>query len=150
MVQSSFQRISFLATTKGCSFLNQISPTELGLCVNLQILRVHRTDITGTMPREVCTLRDKFLCSNDGTGVLYADCGPNNGTTDPFLQCACCSDNVINLHSLSRCHRHHHHITLLEPFNIGCSFVTQSQHFSDHLTLVRHYQHPKHTHHKPP
>ena len=46
----------------------------------------------GRMPREVCLSRDKFLGSDSGTGVLYADCGPNNGTADPFLKCDCCSD----------------------------------------------------------
>ena len=30
----------------------------------------------GRMPREVCLSRDKFLGSDSGTGVLYADCGP--------------------------------------------------------------------------
>ena len=68
-------------------------PTELGLCKDLQVFRVHRTQISGTMPLEVCKLRDKMLNDADGsTGVLYADCRPNDRYGDPFLKCDCCSD----------------------------------------------------------
>ena len=69
-----------------------LSPTEIGLCDSLQIMRIHRTNIEGTMPQEVCTLRDKFLNSESGTGVLYSDCRPNNRTGNPFVKCECCSD----------------------------------------------------------
>lgn len=69
------------------------SPTELGLCEKLEVVRVHRTDISGTMPLEVCKLRDLSLNSATGTtGVLYADCRPNDRTGDPFLKCDCCDN----------------------------------------------------------
>lgn len=105
-------------------------PTELGLCENLckfasaqhvlphspahevssawfihetAVLRIHKTDITGTVPVEVCELREKKLYSEVG-GVFYADCSPNtvsitgcDPTTglckeDPFIVCDCCTD----------------------------------------------------------
>jgi len=67
-------------------------PTELGLCEKLQVVRIHKTNIAGSMPREVCMLRDKTLNNEEGTGVLYSDCRPNNRTGDPFFECDCCSD----------------------------------------------------------
>jgi len=74
-------------------FSYRTSPTELGLCEKLEVVRVHRTDISGTMPLEVCKLRDLSLNSATGTtGVLYADCRPNDRTGDPFLKCDCCDN----------------------------------------------------------
>ena len=75
-----------------CLNYHLYSPTELGLCEKLEVLRVHRTNIAGTMPQEICMLRDKKLNNEDNTGVLYSDCRPNNRTKDPFLKCDCCSD----------------------------------------------------------
>ena len=72
-------------------FKKTCSPTELGLCEKLEVLRVHRTNMNGTMPQEICLLRDKQL-NSETMGVLYSDCRPNNRTGDPFLKCDCCSD----------------------------------------------------------
>jgi hypothetical protein len=67
-------------------------PSDLGNCTKLKVLRLHRTNLKGSMPREVCMLRDKALNSEEGVGVLYADCRPNNRTGDPMVQCDCCTD----------------------------------------------------------
>lgn len=72
--------------------LNLFSPTELGLCEKLEIVRVHRTNIGGSMPREVCQLRDKSLNSDTNTGVLYSDCALDNSTSAPYMRCDCCTD----------------------------------------------------------
>ena len=69
-----------------------LSPTEMGQLEKLEILRIHRTNIAGKMPWEVCMLRNMNLNNEEGTGVLYSDCRPNNKTGDPFLKCDCCSD----------------------------------------------------------
>ena len=53
---------------------------------------MHQTQITGTIPDDLCLLRDKNLNSESGTGILYADCRPNNRTEEPFVSCSCCSD----------------------------------------------------------
>jgi len=53
---------------------------------------MHQTQITGTIPDELCLLRDKKLNSESNMGILYADCRPNNKTEDPFVTCSCCSD----------------------------------------------------------
>ncbi len=66
-------------------------PTELGLCEDLIMVRLHQTNIAGTMPMSICKLRDSTLFSNTN-GILYADCRPNNRTGEPFVICDCCSD----------------------------------------------------------
>lgn len=67
-------------------------PPELGNCTKLKVLRLHRTNLIGTMPRQICMLRDKNLNSENGVGVLYADCRPDNKTNPPRVECNCCSD----------------------------------------------------------
>jgi len=67
-------------------------PPDLGNCTKLKVLRLHRTELKGSMPREVCMLRDRDLNSEQGVGVLYADCRPNNKTEEPRVQCDCCTD----------------------------------------------------------
>jgi len=67
-------------------------PNELGNCTQLTNVRLHRTNLTGTMPMSVCLLRDKFLNNKANTGVLYADCRPYNRTGVPWLKCGCCTD----------------------------------------------------------
>lgn len=67
-------------------------PPSLGNCTKLKVLRLHRTNLKGTMPREVCVLRDNDLNSEEGVGVLYADCRPSNRTGEPMVQCDCCTD----------------------------------------------------------
>uniref|UniRef100_A0A7S2PFU2 Disease resistance R13L4/SHOC-2-like LRR domain-containing protein n=2 Tax=Skeletonema marinoi TaxID=267567 RepID=A0A7S2PFU2_9STRA len=67
-------------------------PSDLGNCTKLKVLRLHRTELKGSMPREVCMLRDKDLNNENGVGVLYADCRPNNRTEEPRVQCDCCTD----------------------------------------------------------
>mmetsp|Transcript_12391 Transcript_12391/g.26946 ORF Transcript_12391/g.26946 Transcript_12391/m.26946 type:complete len:675 (-) Transcript_12391:1237-3261(-) len=67
-------------------------PSEIGQCEALSVLHMHQTKITGTIPDDLCLLRDKNLNSESGTGILYADCRPNNRTEDPFVSCSCCSD----------------------------------------------------------
>ena len=54
------------------------------------IVHIHKTNIEGRSPRELCALRDKEL---HGTGgVFYSDCRPDNKTKDPYFRCDCCTD----------------------------------------------------------
>ena len=55
-------------------------------------LHIHKTNIKGPAPMEVCLLRNKNLNNEYNAGVFYADCRPNNKTQDPFFACECCSD----------------------------------------------------------
>merc|ERR1712194_725697 len=65
-------------------------PTEIGRCEKLAIVHIHKTNIEGRSPRELCALRDKEL---HGTGgVFYSDCRPDNKTKDPYFRCDCCTD----------------------------------------------------------
>jgi len=60
-------------------------PTELGRIAALQDLTAYYTDLTGTMPVEVCALRNNVLQK------LTADCAGEN----PILQCSfpdCCTE----------------------------------------------------------
>jgi hypothetical protein len=81
--------LTHISSYHHCIF--HFSPTELGLCEKLEMLRIHGTNIEGKMPVEICMLRDKSLNSAKA-GALYADCRPNNRTGEPFLICDCCSD----------------------------------------------------------
>lgn len=56
------------------------------------VLHIHQTQIQGTVPDEVCLLRDQSLNSEANRGIFYADCRPNNKTGAPYLECKCCSD----------------------------------------------------------
>lgn len=67
-------------------------PTEIGRCENLAVLHIHKTNIKGKSPNELCALRDKNLNNDNGRGVFYSDCRPDNRTNDPYFACHCCSD----------------------------------------------------------
>jgi hypothetical protein len=60
--------------------------------------------INGSVPDEICDLRNKNLFPGDlGKEVLKADCSPDNVTNAPFIFCAsgCC--NVCCDHTTGQC-----------------------------------------------
>ncbi|KAL7483290.1 hypothetical protein ACHAW6_008941 [Cyclotella cf. meneghiniana] len=68
-------------------------PTELGLCKNLKILQIQKTQLSGTVPQEVCALCEKKLNldNNWNSYFFWADCLRNNKTLPPYFDCGCCS-----------------------------------------------------------
>jgi hypothetical protein len=93
-------------------------PSELGLCQNLSTLckllslamlsilplirwvfdfteeiQLYNTELTGIIPMEICSLRNKKLNIEYAWSSNYfqADCLLNNGTLPPSLDCSCCS-----------------------------------------------------------
>lgn len=73
--------------------LSFCSLTLIILLPQIAMLRIHKTYIEGSSPRELCMLRDKKLNSEDpNKGVFYADCSLNNRTEEPYFSCDCCSD----------------------------------------------------------
>ena len=54
-------------------------------------LRIEGTDIEGSVPEEVCLLRNKKLNSDDEFMEFFAaDCLKDNETMEPFYECHCC------------------------------------------------------------
>jgi hypothetical protein len=56
-------------------------------------IRLHHTQMTGTMPSEVCNLTAEKLNLDNAWSESYfqADCSNDNETSPPFLACECCS-----------------------------------------------------------
>jgi len=68
-------------------------PTELGNCIDLNNLRLQNTNLTGSVPPEVCALRDiKLNLDSSWTeSFFWTDCSPDNETLPPYVVCECCS-----------------------------------------------------------
>ena len=56
-------------------------------------IQIHHTQLTGSIPSEICALTDMKLNAgyNDVDNYFQADCSPNNETLTPFIACECCS-----------------------------------------------------------
>ncbi|KAL3783661.1 hypothetical protein HJC23_004836 [Cyclotella cryptica] len=69
-------------------------PSELGLCQNLRVIQLQGTKITGTVPKEVCSLRDmklNFDFAQWTEEFFKVDCLPKNETLPALIHCDCCS-----------------------------------------------------------
>jgi hypothetical protein len=57
--------------------------------------QIHDTQLQGTVPEEVCLLRNKNLNSEDADNKFFkADCSPDNETNPAFIECDfgdCCN-----------------------------------------------------------
>jgi hypothetical protein len=66
--------------------------TALSLSLSIEEIHIRNTQMQGTVPSEVCALRDKHLNSDDPLfqDIFKANCLPNK-TMAPFCVCDCCS-----------------------------------------------------------
>eukprot|EP00804_Cyclotella_cryptica_P024406 CCRYP_015855-RB/>CCRYP_015855-RB protein AED:0.16 eAED:0.16 QI:72/1/1/1/0.75/0.4/5/19/517 len=68
-------------------------PSELGRCGNLNIIQLHSTNLSGTVPLDVCSLSKQKLnaISNPDLDEYFVlDCSPYE-TLGPQINCSCCS-----------------------------------------------------------
>mmetsp|Transcript_4978 Transcript_4978/g.10240 ORF Transcript_4978/g.10240 Transcript_4978/m.10240 type:complete len:122 (+) Transcript_4978:740-1105(+) len=77
-------------------------PSTPGFCEDLEILLIENTNITGTLPQEVCALTAKNLFSIE-YAALRADCYSGDVNVAPFIECDCC-DTCCD-HVTHECHK---------------------------------------------
>eukprot|EP00804_Cyclotella_cryptica_P018933 CCRYP_006451-RB/>CCRYP_006451-RB protein AED:0.28 eAED:0.28 QI:443/0.6/0.5/1/0.4/0.33/6/982/839 len=94
----SNQKLETFSSSKNWSYMIIPSlgtlPSELGLCQNLRMIQLQGTKITGTVPKEVCSLRDMKLNLDFAQWTeefFKVDCLPNNETLPALIHCDCCS-----------------------------------------------------------
>lgn len=72
-------------------------PSEIGMCEKLEQLLIQGTRIQGSVPDEICSLRDKNLHEHHNKYTSYfgslppifaADCSPE---ISPHFNCTCCT-----------------------------------------------------------
>jgi len=65
-------------------------PVELGNLHTLKTMRLHHTQLIGSMPKEVCSL--KYMDGEElaGLEVVMADCGSDGQESSGTFHCTCC------------------------------------------------------------